>query len=38
MRGRVKRFEAGMVVNPITITPEKPLAAALALMDRNNFV
>jgi IMP dehydrogenase len=35
--GRVKRFEAGMVVNPITITPEKPLAAALALMDANHI-
>jgi IMP dehydrogenase len=35
--GRVKRFEAGMVVNPITITPEKPLAAALALMDENHI-
>jgi len=29
---RVKRFESGMVVNPVTITPEQPLAAALALM------
>jgi len=35
--GRVKRFEAGMVVNPITITPEKPLAAALSLMDENHI-
>jgi IMP dehydrogenase len=35
--GRVKRFEAGMVVNPITITPEQPLAAALALMDENHI-
>jgi len=35
--GRVKRFEAGMVVNPITITPEQPLAAALALMDVNHI-
>jgi IMP dehydrogenase len=34
---RVKRFEAGMVVNPITITPEQPLADALALMDRNSI-
>ncbi len=34
---RVKRFEAGMVVNPITITPEQPLAAALALMDENRI-
>ncbi|MHA1571198.1 MAG: IMP dehydrogenase [Alphaproteobacteria bacterium] len=29
---KVKRFEAGMVVNPITITPEQPLAEALRLM------
>jgi IMP dehydrogenase len=35
--GRVKRFEAGMVVNPITITPEQALAAALALMDENHI-
>lgn len=35
--GRVKRFEAGMVVNPITITPEQTLAAALALMDENHI-
>ncbi len=34
---RVKRFEAGMVVNPITITPERPLADALAMMDTNNI-
>jgi IMP dehydrogenase len=29
---KVKRYESGMVVNPITITPEAPLAAALKLM------
>ena len=29
---RVKRFESGMVVNPITITPDATLADALALM------
>ncbi len=34
---RVKRFEAGMVVNPITITPERPLADALAMMDANSI-
>jgi len=34
---RVKRFEAGMVVNPITITPEKPLSEALAVMEQNNI-
>ena len=34
---KVKRFEAGMVVNPITITPERTLADALALMDRHRI-
>ena len=34
---RVKRFEAGMVVNPITITPDQTLADALALMDRQSI-
>ena len=29
---KVKKYEAGMVVNPITIAPEAPLADALALM------
>jgi IMP dehydrogenase len=29
---KVKRFESGMVVNPITITPDAPLSAALRLM------
>jgi IMP dehydrogenase len=29
---QVKRFESGMVVNPITINPDAPLAEALALM------
>ncbi|MDX9689077.1 MAG: IMP dehydrogenase [Proteobacteria bacterium] len=29
---KVKRFESGMVVNPVTITPEAPLSKALALM------
>ncbi|NDG04711.1 MAG: IMP dehydrogenase, partial [Alphaproteobacteria bacterium] len=29
---KVKRFESGMVVNPITITPDAPLASALRLM------
>ena len=31
---RVKRFESGMVVNPITIGPNATLADALALMQR----
>src|SRR5271168_1767820 len=29
---RVKRFESGMVVNPITINPDAPLASALRIM------
>ncbi|MDB5690933.1 MAG: dehydrogenase [Sphingomonas bacterium] len=33
----VKRFESGMVVNPITITPEQTLADALALMQRHRI-
>lgn len=33
----VKRFESGMVVNPITITPEKTLAEALAVMRANRI-
>jgi IMP dehydrogenase len=31
----VKKFESGMVVNPVTIHPEQPLADALDLMARN---
>lgn len=31
---KVKRYEAGMVVNPITIRPEASLAQALKLMDQ----
>lgn len=34
---RVKKFESGMVVNPITITPEATLADAYALMDAHNI-
>jgi IMP dehydrogenase len=30
----VKKFEAGMVVNPVTIAPEQSLADAMALMSR----
>ncbi|ANK81145.1 MAG: IMP dehydrogenase [Rhizobiales bacterium NRL2] len=29
---KVKRYESGMVVNPVTIYPDEPLANALALM------
>jgi len=31
---KVKKFESGMVVNPVTIHPDKPLANALALIER----
>jgi len=34
---RVKRFESGMVVNPLTIHPDQPLADALRLMEIHNF-
>ena len=34
---RVKRFEAGMVVNPITITPDQTLADAYQLMEQHNI-
>ncbi|WP_174274401.1 IMP dehydrogenase [Sphingomonas bacterium] len=33
----VKRFEAGMVVNPITVHPKATLAEALALMQRHRI-
>ena len=34
---RVKRFESGMVVNPVTIGPDAILADALALMERHRI-
>lgn len=34
---QVKRFESGMVVNPITIAPEATLAEAQALMAQNRI-
>ncbi|MBL4666157.1 MAG: IMP dehydrogenase [Sneathiella sp.] len=34
---RVKKFEAGMVVNPLTISPDAPLSDALALMRLHNI-
>lgn len=34
---RVKKFESGMVVNPVTITPDRTLADALALMDSHRI-
>ncbi|MGI9503748.1 MAG: IMP dehydrogenase, partial [Geminicoccaceae bacterium] len=34
---QVKKFESGMVVNPITLPPTAPLAEALALMARHKI-
>ncbi|MGP9812169.1 IMP dehydrogenase [Rhodopseudomonas sp. NSM] len=34
---QVKKFESGMVVNPLTIAPEAKLADALALMNQHGF-
>ena len=34
---QVKRFESGMVINPITIAPDAPLQEALQLMALNNI-
>ena len=34
---RVKKFESGMVVNPVTIFPDEPLQNALALMDSHGI-
>ena len=34
---RVKRYESGMVVNPVTIGPDATLADALALMERHHI-
>ena len=34
---QVKKFESGMVVNPITLPPTAPLAEALALMSRHKI-
>src|ERR1051325_6806932 len=34
---RVKKFESGIVVNPVTIRPEQTLADALALMARHQI-
>ena len=34
---RVKKFESGMVVNPVTITPDRTLADALSLMDAHRI-
>ncbi|HXK53564.1 MAG TPA: IMP dehydrogenase [Hyphomicrobiales bacterium] len=34
---QVKKFESGMVVNPVTIGPDAPLEDALALMEENRI-
>ncbi len=34
---QVKKFESGMVVNPVTINPDATLADALALMKRHSI-
>ncbi len=34
---KVKRFESGMVVNPVTINPEDTLSDALSLKKKNNI-
>ncbi|MBY0355041.1 MAG: IMP dehydrogenase [Rickettsiales bacterium] len=34
---RVKRFESGMVINPVTITPDATLADALSLMVKHGI-
>ena len=34
---RVKRFESGMVVNPVTINPENSLNEALIIKDKFNI-
>ncbi|MBO9696780.1 MAG: IMP dehydrogenase [Sphingopyxis sp.] len=34
---QVKRFESGMIVNPITITPDAPLSHATALMAQHRI-
>ncbi|MDF1872068.1 IMP dehydrogenase [Vannielia sp.] len=34
---RVKRFESGIVYNPVTLTPDQTIADAKALIERYNF-
>ena len=34
---RVKKFEAGMVVNPLTITPDRPVSEALRLKEEHGI-
>ena len=34
---KVKKFESGMVINPVTVDPDMTLAEVLSLMDKNGF-
>jgi len=34
---KVKKAESGVVVDPVTVTPQQPLSEALALMQRHNI-
>jgi IMP dehydrogenase len=34
---RVKKSESGMILNPITLSPEEKLSAAIALIDQHNI-
>ena len=34
---KVKKFESGMVVNPLTVSPESPVSAALAMKERHGI-
>ncbi len=34
---RVKKSESGMILNPITLSPNEKLSAAIELMDQNNI-
>ncbi|MDL1872270.1 IMP dehydrogenase [Deltaproteobacteria bacterium PRO3] len=34
---RVKKSESGMILNPITLSPDEKLSAAIELMDQNNI-
>ncbi|MBF0287965.1 MAG: IMP dehydrogenase [SAR324 cluster bacterium] len=34
---RVKRFESGMITNPITVTPEQPVQNAMELMQKHHI-
>ena len=34
---RVKKSESGMIIDPVTLTPDQPLSEALALMEQHNI-